>query len=153
LCCLLLPAKLQAATDVQDVDSILTAAESVFLNMSQAAYPALWTGLSTQSRKSIIRNVRKALNKAGLDYSEDRISADFEKGGEIAGGYWKGYLSEFDPKTVLEGSKWSMGEVRKDRAEIIIRYKKSQHDAILQMFREEGVWKAGLSESFATRMQ
>jgi hypothetical protein len=121
--------------------------------MSKAVYPALWSGLSAASRKSIIVSVRRSLGKAGFEYSEESIRTDFEKNGEIARGYWGGYLAEFDPKMVLEESKWSMGEVKKDKAEIIIRHKKSEHDTILKMFREEGLWKVGLDESFSTRRQ
>jgi len=44
-----------------------------------------------------------------------------------------------------------MGPVRNDRAEIVLRHKKSEHDARIQMFREEGVWKIGLKETFSTR--
>jgi hypothetical protein len=151
ICCLLLPLKLQAAGDARDVDSVLTAAESVFQNMSKAAYPALWIGLSAQSRKSIIQNVRKALGKAGFDYAEERIRSDFAAGGELARDYWTNYILQFDPKMVLEESKWSLGQIKKDTAEIIIRYKKSDRDATLKMFREEGVWKVGLDETFSTR--
>ena len=141
------------AAETHGTEDILNAAESVFQNMSKAAYPTLWSGLTAQSRKSIIRNVRKALGKVGLDYAEERIRADFERGEELARGYWTGYLSQFDPKTVLEESKWSMGEVKKDKAEIVIRYKKSGQDAILKMFREGGAWKVGIEETFATRRQ
>ncbi len=154
LCCLLvLPLRLQAAGGEQDkdIDDILRAAESVFQNMSTAAYPALWSGLSVQSRKNITQNVQKALIKAGLDYTIERICADFEQGGELARAYWTDYVLQFDPKLVLEESKWGMGAIKKDRAEIIIRYKKSDQDAILQMFREDGVWKTGLEETFSTR--
>ena len=139
------------AAETPGTEDILSAAESVFQNMSKADYPALWSGLTAQSRKSIIGSVRKALGKAGLDYPEERIRVDFEKGGELARGYWTGYLSQFDPKTVLEESKWSMGNVKKDKAEIVIRYKKAGQDAILKMFREGGVWKVGLAETFSAR--
>lgn len=141
----------QAAETYGTTEDILNAAESVFQNMSKASYPALWAGLTAESRKSVIRNVRKALGKTGLDYAEERIRVDFERGEELARGYWTGYLSQFDTKTVLEESKWSMGEVKKDKAEIVIRYKKSGQDAILKMFREGGVWKVGLHETFSAR--
>jgi hypothetical protein len=147
----LLPAKLQAAGNARDVDSILSAAEMVFQNMSQAAYPALWGGLSIQSRQSIIKNVRKALVKNGLDYAEERIGADFAAGGELARDYWTNYVLQFEPRLILEESKWTMGELKNETAEIIIRYKKSDRDAILKMFREEGAWKVGLEETFSTR--
>ena len=41
-----------------------------------------------------------------------------------------------------------MGQVKNDRAEVIIRYKRSERPAIIQMFREDGVWKVGLEETF-----
>jgi hypothetical protein len=147
----LLPPKLQAAGDNRDVDSILGSAESVFQSMSQAAYPALWSGLSAQSRKSIVQNVRKAVAKAGADYAEERIRADFAVGGDLARDYWTNYVLQFEPRLVLEESKWTMGEIKKDTTEIIIRYRKSDRDAILKMFREEGAWKVGLEETFSTR--
>lgn len=143
--------KLQAAGDNRDLDSVLTAAETLFHNMSQAAYPALWTGLSAQSRKGIIQNVRKALAKAGVDFGEERIRQDFAAGGELARDYWTNYVLQFDPNLVLEESRWSMGALKKDTAEIIIRHKKSDRDAILKMFREEDAWKVGLDETFSTR--
>ena len=119
--------------------------------MSRAAYPGLWSGLSRQSRKNIVQNVRKALGKSGVDYAEERIGADFAAGGGLARDYWTNYVLHFDPKLILEESKWSMGAVKQDTAEIIIRYKKSDRDAILKMFREEGAWKVGLDETFPPR--
>lgn len=119
--------------------------------MSRSAYPALWSGLSTKSRQSIIRNVRKAIAKGGVDYAEERIRADFATGGELARDYWTSYVLQFEPRLVLEESKWSMGALKKETAEIIIRHKKSDRDAILKMFKEDGVWKVGLEETFSTR--
>jgi hypothetical protein len=141
------------AADVKGADTgeILSAAESVFQNMKKGDYPALWSGLTAETQRSIIRNTGKALEKAGLDYSGERIRKDCEAGGEIARGYWRGYLSQFDPATVLEQSAWNIGAIKGDRAAIIIRYKKSSNDAIIHMFREGGVWKVGLEETFATR--
>ena len=137
--------------DTRDVDNVLTAAESVFQNMSQAAYPALWAGLSSRTRQSIIQSVRKSLGKVGFDYSEERIRADFAAGGELARDYWVNYVSQFEPRLVLEESKWTMGALKQDYAEIAIRHKKSDRDAILKLFREEGQWRVGLDETFSTR--
>jgi hypothetical protein len=147
----LLPVRLQAAGEARDIDSVLSAAEALFQSMSQAAYPALWGGLSIKSRQSIMKNVRKALVKNGLDYAEERIGADFAAGGELARNYWTNYVLQFEPRLVLEDSKWTMGELKNDTAEIIIRYKKSDRNAVLKMFRENGAWKVGLEETFPTR--
>ena len=54
----------------------------------------------------------------------------------------------FNPDFVLEESKWEMGKIEKDKAEIIIRYRKSEGPATLKMFKEEGKWVVGLEETF-----
>ena len=135
----------------EDSGDILTAAESVFQTMQKGDYAALWRGITGGTQRTIVRSVAKALDKAGKAQPEEAIRRDMETGGELAKGYWSGYLSQFDPKTVLEESKWSMGEIKKDRAEITLRYRKSSNDAILKMYREGGAWKVGLDESFSTR--
>ncbi len=140
-----------AAAEPQGVDAILTAAESVFQCMNKGDYVLLWSGLTAKSRHNIIRNVQKAISKEGSEEPETLISADFEKGGKLAHQYWDAYLNQFDPKMVLDDSVWKMGEVKKDQAEIILRYKKSFNDAVLKMYREGGTWKVGLDESFSTR--
>jgi hypothetical protein len=44
-----------------------------------------------------------------------------------------------------------MGEIEKDKAEIILQYRKSEKPAILKMFKEDNEWKVGLDESFGAR--
>ena len=119
--------------------------------MQRGQYTTLWQGLTAGTQRTIVRDVRKALDKEGKAQSEADVRRDMETGGELAREYWSGYLSNFNPKTVLEESRWRMGEIKKDRAEIILRYRKSENDAILKMFREGGVWKVGLDETFSTR--
>lgn len=145
------PAALRSAADPKETAEILNAAESVFQSMAKNDFPALWRGLTADTQSSIIRNVHKAVVKAGMTFSEEEVRADFEKCGRLALDYWGGYLSQFDPKTILEESRWTFGELKKDRAVIILRYQKSDHDALLKMFREGGLWKVGLDESFSTR--
>jgi hypothetical protein len=134
-----------------DPAPILEAAESVFQNMVRGDYGALWEGISTRTQRAIVGSVFKALAKAGKPTQEKAIDEDFAQGGKIAQAYWKGYLSRFDPKTALEESRWSMGEVAKSRAIILLRYRKSENDAELKMSFERGGWKVGLYESFHTR--
>ncbi len=148
---LVFTAGVSAAGDPKEVDAILSAAESVFQSMERRDLPVLWKGLSSATRQSIIRNVYKAVGKAGITCSAEEIRAEFEKGGAIAQEYWGGYLSRFEPRSVLEQSRWSLGPVQKGRAAIILRYKKSDNDARIQMFLEEGAWKVGLDETFSTR--
>ena len=151
LCLTAFPAVIRAAADPKEEAEILNAAESVFLNMAKKDFPALWRGLSAETQRAIVRNVHKAVVKAGMTFSEKEVRADLEKGGGLALDYWGGYLSRFDPKTVLEESRWTFGEFNKDRAEILLRYRKSDYDAHLKMFREGGLWKVGLDETFSVR--
>jgi len=134
-----------------DPSPILEGAESVFQNMARGDYRALWKGLSARTRSAIVKSVHRALAKEGNRLDEEQIAEDFANGGTIAIEYWQGYLSRFDPKSVLEECRWAMGDVEKDKATIILRHHKSEHDALLQMFFEEGGWKVGLDESFRTR--
>ena len=150
-CLMAFPAVIRAAADPKEEAEILNAAESVFLSMAKRDFPALWRGLTADTQRAIVRNTHKAVVKAGLTFSEEQVRADFEKGGGTALDYWGGYLSRFDPKIILEESRWTFGEFKKDRAEILLRYQKSDHDAHLKMFREGGLWKVGLDETFSTR--
>ena len=121
--------------------------------MQKGDYPSLWAGLTAETQRRIIRSVQKEAGKTGPEESETSIREDFEKGGVLARAYWDAYLAQFNPKMVLEESTWKMGGVNKDRADIILRYKKAHNDAILQMYREAGIWKVGLEETFAPRRQ
>jgi hypothetical protein len=151
LCLMAFPSVLWAAADLKEEAEILNAAESVFLNMAKKDFPALWRGLSAETQRAIVRNVHKAVVKEGKTFTEEEVRAGLEKGGGLALDYWGGYLSRFDPKSILEESRWTFGEFKKDRAEILLRHKKSDYDAHLKMFREGGLWKVGLHETFSVR--
>jgi len=142
-----------AAADSMDRewDGILRSAESLFKAMKERQYPAIWGLLSAESKKSIVNSVYKASLKSGVAYSKEQIGTDFGIGGLIARSYWNSYLNEFDPDMALEESKWSVGFLRDGKAEIKILYKKSEKPALLQMFKEDGVWKVGLEETFEGR--
>jgi hypothetical protein len=83
-----------------------------------------------------------------MAYSKEQIKDNFIAGGAIAQAYWNSYLNFFDPDMILEQSKWEMGEVGKERAQINIMHKKSERPAVIQMYKEDGAWKVGLSETF-----
>lgn len=134
------------------INPILRQAEGLFRNMQARDYPAIWALLSSKSRETIVRDVLKESSRAG-EKADDagEIARDFERGGPIARAYWEGYLREFDPKTVLSESRWEMGEVGEDSAEIHITHKWSERPAVLRMVREEEIWKVGLIETFRPR--
>jgi len=115
-------------------------------------YPAIWGLLSAKSRETIVGDVVKESRRVGEGTVDDAgIMRDFAGGGSIARAYWEGYLREFDPEMALKESRWEMGEVGEDTAEIRITYKRSERPAVLRMVREGGIWKVGLIETFRPR--
>lgn len=142
-----------AATS-NDVDSILSPAESLFKMMREKNYVKIWFFLSNNSKNAIIddtyKNIMNFAKERGkkMAYSKEQIEDNFSKGSAIAQAYWNSYLNAFDPDMVLEQSKWEMGKVGKGRAQINIMYRKAERPAVIQMYKEDGVWKVGLIETF-----
>jgi len=145
---------LSSAAGDKDVDSILFSAESLFKMMKERNYPRIWFFLSNTSQTAIIDDTYKnMLNYAKqkgkeMTYSKEQIKDNFKAGDVAAQAYWNSYLNSFDPDMVLEKSKWEMGRIDKERAQINIMYKKSEKPAIIQMYKENGVWRVGLTETF-----
>ena len=148
--CALFPgsAKVPAIDSYAAIAPVLDSAETFFISLKDRKYGAAWDLLSKRSRKTIITAIYKASKKNGEDLQQENIENDFKKQGIISNAYWDAFLKNFDPDMVLEESRWDMGPVNKDKAEIIIIHKKSNHPAILQMFKENEIWKVGFSESF-----
>jgi hypothetical protein len=151
--CLVFPLAVPAGAqpDEREIDAVLTAAESLFAKLKAKEYRTVWGLLTEKSRETIADDTYKSVAKAGGTQSRDEISADFSRGGPVSEEYWLGFLSTFDPDTALRQSVWSMGMLKKDRAEINLVFKKSQRPAVLRMFKETGVWKVGLVETFWSR--
>jgi hypothetical protein len=139
---------LYAGNNDNEIDKILSSAESLFKGMKEYNYLKIWTFLSIKSKNIIIDDVLKAEEKIGRKYTKEDIGKDFAAGNQLSRLYWKSYLEIFNPDLVLEESKWEMGKIEKDKAEIIIRYRKSEGPATLKMFKEEGKWVVGLEETF-----
>ncbi|MFH2047802.1 MAG: hypothetical protein ABIK92_21965 [Pseudomonadota bacterium] len=138
----------------RELNNVLFSAESLFKAMKGKDYPAIWKFLTVKSKKAIVKNVHKASAKAGVKYSEEQVSqvsADFGIGGPLSKAYWDSYLAEFDPDMVLEHSRWEMGITKNKKAAIIIHYEKSERPAILNLYKEEEIWKVGLEETFGAR--
>jgi hypothetical protein len=134
-----------------EAGSILTSAESLFKSMQRKDYAQIWVSLSQKSRDTIVQDTYKALKPSGRDYTEESIGRDFTGGGSLSMEYWNAFLQKFDPIMILEQSRWEMESIKSDEAEIKIIHKKAQSHAILKMFKERGIWKVGLTESFWTR--
>lgn len=151
-CAVYVPVAHAGDPSVPPIGPILHQAEGLFRNMRARDYPAIWALLSAKSRETILRDVGKNIDEAGGGtIGAEELARDFARGGGIARGYWEGYLREFDPETALLDSRWEMGEVGEDSAEIRITYKRSERPAVLRMIREGGIWKVGLIETFRPR--
>lgn len=104
--------------------------------------------LTFKSKTIIVDDVWKAEEKVSKKHTKENIGKDFAAGDQLSRLYWNSYLEIFNPDFVLEESRWEMGKVEKDKAEIQIRYRKSEKPATLKMFKEEGKWVVGLEETF-----
>jgi hypothetical protein len=153
------------------VPEILARAESLFQSMKARDYPAIFAALSARSQERIVAETTSAIDAQARrppprePDSADTPSAparapapgleavrrDFIAGGAIARDYWDAFLRRFDPDIALEHSRWEIGSVGKDRAEILLTHHGADHPAKLKMFREDGGWKAGLVETFWSR--
>ncbi len=127
------------------------AARSFFEELNARNYTAVWADLTEKSQKAIIGDVMKEIGKSHSGYSREQIRSDFRTSGPVAVAYWKAFLDNFDPEKALKKSTWKMGEVGKNEAEVIIKYRRAEDSAKLKMFREDGRWKVGLTETFWTR--
>ena len=140
-----------ARSDDEEINVIVTVAESLFTKLKEREHKAVWGLLTGKSRRTIAEDTYKSISTAGGNSSREQVEADFSSGGPVAEAYWWGYLQTFDPDHALTQSTWSMGLVKKDRAEIKLLYKRSENPAVLKMFKEDGSWKFGLVESFWSR--
>ncbi len=134
-----------------EIDNVLSSAESLFKAMKDRDYPAVWKLLTVNSKIQIVDDTYKSSIKAGVEYTKEQINMDFSATGPIANAYWNAFLAVFNPDMVIEQSKWEMGRIEKDKAEIAITHKNSEMPAVLKMFKEGGIWKVGLVETFWTR--
>ena len=153
------PASAASPEDHPAVPAILARAETFFQSMKARDYPAIFAALSAKSRETIVAQTSSSLAAAetpsaparGPAPGSEAVRADFIAGGAIAREYWDAFLRNFDPDAVLEQSRWEIGSVGKDRAEILLTHHGADRPAVLKMFREDGDWKAGLVETFWSR--
>jgi hypothetical protein len=165
------PAWAASPEDHPAVPAILARAESLFQSMKSRDYPAIFAALSAKSRETIVAETSSALAAAARQAplgkptaaetpsapaknpapDREAVRSDFVAGGPIARDYWDAFLRRFDPDAALEHSRWQIGSVGKDRAEILLTHHGADRPATLKMFREDGGWKAGLVETFWSR--
>jgi len=154
-----LPARAASPEDHPAVPAILARADSLFQSMKSRDYPAIFAALSAKSRETIVTETSAALAAAARQAPPakapppdlEAVRGDFVAGGPIARDYWDAFLRRFDPDAALEHSRWEIGSVGKDRAEILLTHHGADRPATLKMFREDGGWKVGLVETFWSR--
>ncbi|HOG17131.1 MAG TPA: hypothetical protein PLB96_07275 [Syntrophales bacterium] len=150
-CAQAVPQARAAGPPDREVDDVLTCAESLFKAQEARRYGEIWQFLTVKTKKSIVEAVYERSKRAGGEMDKKGIASDFAAGGTIARAYWDGYLLVFKPGMVLDESRWTIGGIKKDKAEILILHRKSERPAVLQLFREDGMWKVGLDETFGAR--
>jgi len=161
---LCLPARAASHEDHPAVPAILARAESFFKSMKARDYPEIFAGLSAKSRETIVAETTSSIAAARPGPpgkppalpgdpapGPEAVRRDFVAGGPIAREYWDAFLRRFDPDLALEHSRWEIGSVDEDRAEILLTHHGAEHPATLEMFREDGAWKVGLVETFWSR--
>ena len=151
VCLLLFGSALPASAqrNLPAVPAIVSAAESLFQAMKSRDFPAVWGGLTAKSRETIVSETDDAIRRTGgPPVPRNLILEDFASGGPISRDYWDGFLRRFNPDDALEKSRWEMGVMEKDRAEVLITRFGADRPAVLRMYREGGGWKAGLVETF-----
>lgn len=134
-----------------DTDIVLENTEKFFIFMKNRDYISIFNNLTKKSQETIVSEVIDALDKKRVKVSKEEVFSDFAEGGDTSKAYWNAFLQNFDPDLALLNSKWDIGNCKENYCEIVLQYKKSKKSAILKIFKENGIWKVGLVETFWTR--
>jgi ABC-type Fe3+-hydroxamate transport system substrate-binding protein len=130
---------------------VLDSAEKFFISLEERKYTISWELLSEKSHDTIITDVYKNSKKMNKNIKREDIVNDFKRKGVMFKSYWNAFSGNFDSNIILEDSRWEIGYILEDKAEILITYKKSDQPARLKMLKENNAWKIGLVETFWTR--
>ncbi|MGC8677468.1 MAG: hypothetical protein ACP5UF_04540 [Hydrogenobaculum sp.] len=147
----LMPYNISYAQESQRLkeEEVLDTATKLFKAMERKHFKKIWQLISKKSKKDIVELVYKTMLKNNVKtYTKEDIEKDFENGGPIAKAFWDGYLKNFDPKKVLDESRWEKVKFDDNKAKIKIKYKKGKLPFYLKMYKEDKDWKVGLVESF-----
>ena len=130
---------------------VLDSAEKFFISLEEGKYAISWELLSEKSHETIITDVYKNSKKMNGNIKRENIETDFKNRGIMFKSYWNAFAGNFDSNIILEDSRWEIGYILEDKAEILITYKKSEQPARLKMLKENNAWRIGLVETFWTR--
>jgi hypothetical protein len=129
-------------------DEVLTAAEGFFVDLKEKRFADVWQSLTPKSRDTIINEAYKEINKTETKIAKELVKEDFDTNGELSRLYWNAFLTNFNPDIILEQSVWKIGEIEDDTASIILKYKDSEYNSELKLYKDNGKWQVGLVESF-----
>lgn len=148
-----------------EINTVLKKADYFFQTMNEAvkfeASPEVkankfletWQMLTDKSRKTIIDDIYKEERKfpSKEKFTREMVENDFIECRNMCVNYWVNFIFNFEPEKALNESQWNIGFIKNKEAEILLTNKNSQLPAKLKMFKESGVWKVGLVESFWQR--
>ncbi len=129
---------------------ILESAERFFISLENGNYDTAWDLLSEKSREAITDDVYRASLEIEKNIKKDDIIKDFRSSGVIFSNYWRAFVNNLDIAMILEHSRWKMGYIKNNKAEILISHKRAE-PARLRMFNENNRWRVGLVETFRTK--
>lgn len=148
---LLSPCMMGATGQADETDRVLESAETFFKMMRSENFAGTWSLLTSRSKDRIVGDICVETRSSMGDCRREEVRADLRAGGTISSSYWTAFLSSFDPTIILEQSRWEVGRIQPERAELVLTFKRSSNPARLQMFKEGTDWKVGLVETFWTR--
>lgn len=150
-CILILSLLLSSAlhsSEYEVENEVLSAAEGFFIALKEKRFSDVWESLTDKSRDTIVTDVFNEINKTKTKIGKELVKEDFDNNGELFKLYWSAFLNNFDPDTVLEKSVWAIGKIKGDTATIVLKHKESEYNSEIKLYKEDGRWRLGLSESF-----
>ena len=140
-----------AENSSMNMDLVLDSAERFFVSLRDGEYETAWGLLSEKSHETIIDDVHASARKMNGEIKKEVVLKDFKMMGLMFTNYWNAFSSAFDVNLILRQSRWEKGFIKKNKAEIILMYEKSGGPTRLKLYREGGIWKVGLIETFWNR--
>jgi hypothetical protein len=129
-------------------DRILAAAEVFFSALKAGSFEDAWKLLTKKSRDRIIDDVYRSVRRKDNSVTKKDVEDDFNKNGILFQSYWNSFRAGIDVEGVLNESRWEMGQVEDYMAVIEIKHPASSGITRLKLYREQGLWKVGLVETF-----
>lgn len=128
----------------------LDSANMFFEDLQERKFDSLSQMLTSKSKNKIASDILKAASDEEK-LTREKIESDFRSCGEICTSYWTGFLNSFDPADVLERSEWKVKETGSEYIELELQYEEAPNPYLLKMYKQNGKWVFGMTESFWLR--